>query len=89
MRVTSIEPLTRNAEGQLLSGNCEFTDGKRWRFIRVGCDGTYCFLIDSGVPSQWGWGNYGRTVAYPKRVEALKEKLMELGELISDNRLFT
>ena len=84
MHVTSIEPLTRNAEGHLLSGVCDFSDGKSWRFIRVGCDGSYCFLIDSGVPSQWGFGNYGRTVAYPKRVNALRAKLAEIGELLPE-----
>jgi len=81
MRVESIIPETRNARGHLLAGTAKFSDGKEWRWIRVHGDGSYCFVIDSGIPSQWGITNHGRTVVYPKRVEALKTKLAELGEL--------
>ena len=80
--VVHIEPLTRNSAGMLLSGKCTFSDGKCWQWLRVHGDGSYCFVIDSGVPSQWELGNYGRTVVYPKRVKALKDKLIELGEPI-------
>ena len=81
MRVIDLEPWARNAAGQLLSGICTFSDGKVWKWHRSHDDGSFYFTIDSGVPSQWSLGNYGRTVAYPKRVAALREKLQEIGEL--------
>lgn len=81
MKVDSIIPETRNASGLLLAGTAKFSDGKEWRWIRVHGDGSYVFVIDSGIPSQWGVTNYGRTVSYPKRVDALKQKLSDLGEL--------
>jgi hypothetical protein len=84
MKVQSIIPETRNSRGVLLAGTAKFSDGKEWRWIKVHGDGSYCFVIDSGIPSQWGQTNYGRTVAYPKRVAALKEKLAELGELVAN-----
>lgn len=81
MQVDSIIPETRNANGLLLAGTAKFSDGKEWHWIRVHGDGSYCFVIDSGIPSQWGITNYSRTVAYPKRVAALVDKLRELGEI--------
>ena len=81
MKVIEIIPETRNSSGELLAGTAVFSDGKEWRWIRVHGDKSYCFIIDSGVPSQWGITNYGRTVKYPKRVKALEDKLREMGEL--------
>lgn len=84
MRVESIIPEARNAAGQLVAGTAKFADGKEWRWLMLHGGGSYCFIIDSGVPSQWSLTNYGRRVAYPKRVEALKAKLAELGELVPE-----
>lgn len=81
MKVIRLESYGRNTSGTMLGGVCEFDDGKEWRWHRSIDTGKFYFTIDSGVPSQWGFCNYGRIVAYPKRVAALVEKLTEMGEL--------
>jgi hypothetical protein len=79
--VDEVEGHGRNASGLLLSGVATFSDGKVWSWHRSHHTGEFYFTIDSGIASQWSCGNYGRMVAYPKRVEALKKKLDEIGEL--------
>ena len=84
--VTELESYGRNASGTVLGGMCTFSDGKCWRWHRSPNDGDFYFVIDTGVPCQWSTMNYGRTVTYPKRVSALLEKLIELGEISPDEK---
>ena len=80
MKATKIIPHGRNTQGVLLSGICEFSDGKKWKWHRSNHTGEFFFTIDSGRATQWGVGDYVRMVAYPKRVAALRDLLGELGE---------
>ena len=79
IEVTEVESYGRNTSGTPLGGIATFSDGKVWKWHYSQHTKDYYFTIDSGTPSQWSCGNYGRMVAYPKRVAALKTKLEELG----------
>lgn len=79
--VTHIEYWGRNAAGLAFAGVATFRDGKVWKWHRSAHDGAFYFTIDSGIPSQWSLGNYGRMVSYPKRVLALKKRLQQEDEL--------
>lgn len=80
MRVTNLTIHTKNASNVAVSGGVTFSDGKEWRWFRATDGKTLHFCIDSGVPSQWSLGNYGRTIEPPKRVAALKSALAKAGQ---------
>jgi len=80
MKVVKLTIHTKNAIGAAVSGEALFSDGKEWRWFRATEGKTLHFCIDSGVPSQWGFGNYGRTIEPPKRVAALKSALAEINQ---------
>lgn len=81
MEITDLSGYVRNAQGVLMSGECEFSDGKCWKWHRSQGGDLY-FSLDSGRPSQWAVENFSRIVTYPKRVAALKKKLADMGELM-------
>lgn len=80
MQVDKLTVHTKNSSGVAISGEVLFSDGKEWKWFRATEGKTLHFNIDSGVPSQWGLGNYGRTIEPPKRVAALKTALAEIGQ---------
>lgn len=81
MHVMTLSPTTRNAEGCVLSGYCEFSDGKEWKFFRSSGDRKLRFIVDTGVPSQHAVINHTRIIEPPKRVAALKMALAEINQI--------
>jgi hypothetical protein len=75
MEVTKIIVSARSPNGAVKAGWATFDDGKEWAFNAADNPGNEFFTIESGIHSQWSYGDWARTISPPKRVAALRKAL--------------
>lgn len=79
MHVTKITPISINRSGRLIVGLAHFSDGKIWKFSTKNWN-IPIFYVDSGKGGQESMYNFEKCISPPKRVAALKTKLIEMKE---------